>query len=339
MSLDLYVKKVKKNAFRITKHRNKTALRIRVPGGHLDVKYLDLIKNIAEKYGNGTVHITTRQGFEIPDIPFEKMDEVNKKIKDIIRGVEVANGVKIDDIEKGYPAAGTRNVSACIGNRVCPFANFDTTALALRIEKEIFPNNYHVKVAVTGCPNDCIKAHLQDFGIIGQSEPQYEYNSCIGCEACVKNCKQRVTGALTMLNGKVVRDANRCIGCGECVLKCPTASWTRNPQKFFRVVILGRTGKKNPRLAQTFAEWLNEDAVVQIVKNVYAYAEKYIDKSLDKEHIGYIVDRTGFPIFKEMILKDVVLNKEAKIADSINFSGYPYEKDFNMSMAKITPKY
>ena len=298
-----------------------------------------MIKNIAEKYGNGTVHITTRQGFEIPDIPFEKMDEVNKKIKDIIRGVEVANGVKIDDIEKGYPAAGTRNVSACIGNRVCPFANFDTTALALRIEKEIFPNNYHVKVAVTGCPNDCIKAHLQDFGIIGQSEPQYEYNSCIGCEACVKNCKQRVTGALTMLNGKVVRDVNRCIGCGECVLKCPTAAWTRNPQKFFRVVILGRTGKKNPRLAQTFAEWLNEDAVVQIVKNVYAYAEKYIDKSLDKEHIGYIVDRTGFPIFKEMILKDVVLNKEAKIADSINFSGYPYEKDFNMSMAKITPKY
>jgi anaerobic sulfite reductase subunit C len=81
MSLDLHVKKIKKNAFRITKNRNKTALRIRVPGGHLDAKYIDIIKEIAQNYGNGTVHITIRQGFEIPDIPFEKMDEVNKKLK------------------------------------------------------------------------------------------------------------------------------------------------------------------------------------------------------------------------------------------------------------------
>jgi anaerobic sulfite reductase subunit C len=120
----------------------------------------------------------------------------------------------------------------------------DTTALALRIEKEIYPNNFHVKVAVTGCPNDCIKSRMHDFGIVSISEPLYEYSRCIGCEVCVKNCKKKVTGALYMHNNKVKRDARRCIGCGECVLKCPTSAWTRNTTKFFDLSIMGRTGKK-----------------------------------------------------------------------------------------------
>ena len=327
MSMDLDLKQVKKNAYRVTKVRNKTALRIRVPGGHLDVKHLDLIKEIADKYGNGSVHITIRQGFEIPDIPFEKMGEINEMLAPIIKGMEIDYGVSIDDVKAGYPAAGTRNISACIGNRVCPFANFDTSALAVKIEKAVFPNNHHVKIAVTGCPNDCIKAHLQDYGIIGVCEPEYDYERCIGCEACVTNCKKRVTGALTMVNGKVKRDERRCIGCGECVLKCPVSSWTRNPQKYYRVVIMGRTGKKNPRLAQTFIDWADEESIIKILQNTYDYVSKYIDTSLDKEHVGYIVDRTGYPIFREHILKGVTLNPKAKVAEFIDFSGYKYEKD------------
>lgn len=327
MSMDLDLKLVKKNAYRVTKVRNKTALRIRVPGGHLDVKHLDLIKEIADKYGNGSVHITIRQGFEIPGIPFEKMGEINEMLAPIIKGMEIDYGVSIDDVKAGYPAAGTRNISACIGNRVCPFANFDTSALAVKIEKAVFPNNHHVKIAVTGCPNDCIKAHLQDYGIIGVCEPEYDYDRCIGCEACVTNCKKRVTGALTMVNGKVKRDERRCIGCGECVLKCPVSAWTRNPQKYYRVVIMGRTGKKNPRLAQTFIEWADEESIIKILQNTYDYVSRYIDTFLDKEHVGYIVDRTGYPVFKEHILKDVTLNPKAKVAEFIDFSGYKYEKD------------
>ena len=36
--MDLNTKNLKKNAFRVTKVRNKTASRIRVPGGHLEAK-------------------------------------------------------------------------------------------------------------------------------------------------------------------------------------------------------------------------------------------------------------------------------------------------------------
>ncbi|MCX7920898.1 MAG: sulfite reductase subunit C [Clostridia bacterium] len=325
--MDLNVKAIKKNAFRITKVRGKTALRIRVPGGLIEAKHLQAVKEIAEQYGDGTVHITIRQGFEIPGIPFEKMDEVNQKIAQMIKEVEIDNGVDIDNAKKGYPASGTRNISACIGNEVCPFANYNTAKLAQRIEREVFPNDYHVKIAVTGCPNDCIKAHMQDFGIIGMADTQYERDRCVSCEACVKNCSLRVTGALIMHNGKVRKDERRCVGCGECVLTCPTAAWSRNPEKFYKLVIMGRTGKKNPRLAQPFLEWVDEETIIKVIKNTYEYIDKYIDRSLPKEHVGYIVDRTGYQVFKEYALKGVVLGPKARVAEHINFGGYLYERD------------
>ena len=313
--MDINTKALKKNAFRVTKHRGITALRVRVPGGHLPVQYFATIQKIADEYGNGTVHITTRQGFEIPGIDMKYMKEVNELIQPVIEGLEI-NQI---DPNTGYPAAGTRNVASCVGNNVCPFANYNTTELARRIEKAIFPNDYHVKVAVTGCPNDCIKARMQDFGVLGMTEPQYDSYRCIGCQACVTNCKKRATGALKFENFKVVRDHEKCIGCGECVGKCPTGAWTRSEEKYYKLIIMGRTGKKNPRIAKDFIKWIDEDSIIKIILNTYDYIHEYIDKDAPggKEHIGYIVDRTGFQEFKKWALKGVNLPRIAEVEDNI----------------------
>ncbi|NLA91143.1 MAG: sulfite reductase subunit C, partial [Synergistaceae bacterium] len=111
MSLDLNRKKIAKNAFRITKMRNSTAIRIRVPGGHLGAEDLRDIAGIAEKFGDGNLHITIRQGFEIPNIPFERMAEVNEALTPIIERLELPWGVEFGPSGEGYPAAGMRNIS------------------------------------------------------------------------------------------------------------------------------------------------------------------------------------------------------------------------------------
>lgn len=315
MSRDINTRTLMKNAFRVTKHRNKTAVRIRVPGGHLDAKYFDILKEISEKYGNGTVHMTTRQGFEIPDIDMDKVDEVNKLIQPVIEGYDINQ----EEVNTGYPAAGTRNIAACIGNRVCPFANYDTTGLAKRIEKAVFPNDYHVKIAITGCPNDCIKARMNDFGVLGMTQTQNDSYRCVSCQTCVKNCKKRATGALKMENYKVVRDHEKCIGCGECVNKCPMGAWSRSEKKYYKLVIMGRTGKKNPRIAEDFIKWIDEESIIKIILNTYKYIEVYIDPEAPngKEHIGYMVDRTGYQEFKRYALEGVNLPELAEIAKYI----------------------
>lgn len=320
--MDINTKKLKKNAFRVTKRRGITASRVRVPGGFLKAEYLGLIQEIADKYGDGTVHLTTRQGFEIPGIDMEDIAEVNILLQPIIEGLEINQEIP----GKGYTAAGTRNVSACIGNKVCPFANYNTTNFAKKIEKAIFPNDLHFKIALTGCPNDCIKARMHDFGIIGMTEPQFDKDKCVSCGACVRACTKKSTAALHAENYRPVRDHSKCIGCGECVINCPTGAWTRSKEKYYRLAIMGRTGKKNPRLAEDFIVWVDEESIIKIILNTYKYVEEYIDKNAPggKEHIGYIVDRTGFMEFKKWALEGVELSDKAILKDNIYWSGIRY---------------
>lgn len=320
--MDINTKKLKKNAFRVTKTRGFTASRIRVPGGKIDAKYLSMVQEIAEKYGDGTVNITTRQGFEVPGIRFEDIDKVNDLLQPIIEGLEI-NQV---DEGMGYSAAGTRNISACVGNNICPYANYNTTEFAKKIEKAIFPNDLHFKVALTGCSNDCAKVRLNDFGIVGMTEPQYDMNKCVSCGACVKACTRKSTGALTMNNYKIQRDHKKCIGCGECVIACPTDAWTRSREKYYKLVLLGRTGKKNPRMAKDFIAWVDEESIIKIICNTYNYVKEYIDKDASggKEHIGYIVDRTGFSEFKKWAMEGVNLSDKTIVQETMYWDGIKY---------------
>jgi len=187
------------------------------------------------------------------------------------------------------------------------------------MEKEIFPNDLHFKVAFTGCPNDCIKTRMQDFGIIGMTEPQYEKERCVNCLACVKACKRKSVDALSVENYRIVRNKEKCTGCGECIINCPTRAMTRNPEKYYRLVTMGRTSKRNPRLAEDFLVWTTEDVITQIIKNTYKFVENYIDRAAPggKEHIGYIIDRAGFKEFTKWALKDVDLGDKTIVKDPV----------------------
>ena len=258
-NLDINIGKLKKNAFRYSKVRGETASRIRIPGGVIDAASLGKVVEIAEKYGNGVIDITNRQGIEIPGIKLTDMDAVNKEIQGIIEALEINQ----KEPGMGYPSSGTRNIQACPGSRLCPFGCYDTTAFAQKMEKLVYPNDRHVKIAFTGCSNDCGKVRMADFGIIGMTEPQYDPNRCVGCEQCINFCRRRSVGALSLVNGKVVRDTAKCIGCGVCVAYCPTRAWTRSKEHYFRLVLLGRTGKRNPRLAEDFIKWCDEENILR----------------------------------------------------------------------------
>lgn len=320
--MDINTKKLKKNAFRVLKDRGMTASRIRVPGGRMDAKYLKDIQYIADTYGNGTIHLTIRQGFEIPGIPFEKMPEVNALLQPIIEGLDINQEIP----GKGYTASGTRNIMACVGNSMCPYGCYDTTAFARKMEKTIFPNDLHFKVAFTGCSNDCGKVRMHDFGIIGMTLPQLDPSRCVSCGACVKTCKKKSVGALETVNYRPSRNEEKCIGCGECVLSCPNMAWTRSEKKYYKLTLLGRTGKKNPRMGEDFIKWADEESILKIVKNTYDYVREYIDPTAPggKEHIGYIVDRTGFEEFKKWALKDVNLPAIAEVNETIYWGGIKY---------------
>ncbi|MCI8577520.1 MAG: sulfite reductase subunit C [Lachnospiraceae bacterium] len=322
--MDINTKKLKKNAFRVSKKRGIGASRIRVPGGYLNAGVLGMVQEIAQTYGNGYVHLTSRQGFEIEGIRLEDMDEINRKLQPILELI----GTRQTEPDTGYPASGTRNISACIGNNVCPFANYNTAEFARRIEGEVFPNDLHFKIALTGCANDCAKARMHDFGIIGMTMPQYDPDRCVACQACIKGCKSLSVNALRIENYKIKRDEEKCVGCGVCVTKCPTRAFTRSRKKYYKLTIMGRTGKRNPRLGEDFLIWADADNIVKIILNTYRFVDRYIspDAPARKEHIGYIIDRVGFEEYKKWALEGVELMPETIVKECVYWSGIHFDR-------------
>ena len=58
-------------------------LRLACVGGTLTAENLKKIAEVAEKYGDGYVHLTSRQGVEIP---FIKLDDIDDVTADLAKG-------------------------------------------------------------------------------------------------------------------------------------------------------------------------------------------------------------------------------------------------------------
>ena len=70
MNHDIDIKKTRINCFRQSKVPGEFMLQMRVPGAVIDAKYLKVVMEIAEKWGNGTFHLGTRQTLNAPGIKY-----------------------------------------------------------------------------------------------------------------------------------------------------------------------------------------------------------------------------------------------------------------------------
>lgn len=154
MNHDIDVKAVRINNFRQSKVDGEFMLQMRVPGSIIDAKHLSVIQHICQTWGNGTFHVGMRHTLNAPGIKYENIPAVNEYLADYINEVEVEMcGIDMET-SAGYPTIGARNIMACIGNVHCIKGNVNTQDMARKVEKLIFPSHYHIKLAVSGCPND-----------------------------------------------------------------------------------------------------------------------------------------------------------------------------------------
>ena len=206
---------LKKGGFMKQKQKGYGSLRLQVVGGNLTAENIRVVSEVAQKYGRGYVHMTSRQGIEIPFIKVEELAEVKEAL--------AAGGVKT-----GVCGPRVRTVTACQGSEVCPSGCIDTYTLARELDERYFGRElpHKFKLGVTGCQNNCLKAEENDVGIKGGMEVKYIENACISCGVCVKACR---SDALSLVDGKVILDASKCNNCGRCVKSCPTDAWEGTP--------------------------------------------------------------------------------------------------------------
>ena len=202
---------LKKGGFMRQKQKGCFSLRLKVVGGNLTAENIAVIAKVAEKYGKGYVHMTSRQSVEIPFIQLADVE--------IVKAELAAGGV-----QTGVCGPRVRTITACQGSEVCPSGCIETYELAKEIDERYFGRElpHKFKFGITGCQNNCLKAEENDFGIKGGLEVTWVKEDCIFCGVCEKACRE---GALTIKEDKILFDRSKCNHCGRCVKACPTDVW------------------------------------------------------------------------------------------------------------------
>ena len=227
---------------------------------------------------------------------------------------DTLNEVPYDNIEKtiaflgehglmtGGTGAKVRPVVSCKGT-TCQYGLIDTFALSKKIHERFYVGYHDVvlphkfKIAVGGCPNNCVKPNLNDMGIIGQRIPKPDAEKCRGCKKCQieKSCPVHVP---KLVDGKLYIDPEECIHCGRCKGKCPFGA-VPEYQNGYKIYIGGRWGKRishGQALTRIFTE--EEEVMAVIEKAILLFK----NEGIAGERFADTVKRLGFEYVNEKLI-------------------------------------
>jgi sulfite reductase (ferredoxin) len=125
--------------------------------GRVSADTLDVIADLAERYGSGRVSTTTEQKMVILDVPPERTG-------DLVAELEAAG-------LPARPSAFRRHTMACTGIEFCKLAIVETKARAAdlisELERRLPDFDVPVTINVNGCPNSCARIQTADIGLKG----------------------------------------------------------------------------------------------------------------------------------------------------------------------------
>src|SRR5579884_1642781 len=134
-------------------------VRTKVPGGRLTSRQIRQLAFIADEFGGGKGHLTTRQNMQFHFVPLRRVPDLLHALAD----------VRLTTREACYNTV--RNVTACPLAGLHPEEVFDVQPYARRLafaflHKELtdsLPRKF--KVAFSGCPEDCMATAINDVGL------------------------------------------------------------------------------------------------------------------------------------------------------------------------------
>ena len=250
-------------------------IRLRTVGGDLNAGELNAIARVSQKYGRGEVHLTTRQGVEIPFVHVDDLEAAREELEE--------NGIVL-----GVCGPRVRGIVACPGTAVCTSAIMETKELAAELDRAYFrqPAPHKFKIGVSGCPNSCSKPIENDVGVMGGVLPGWDKEACISCRLCVSICP---VNAIEEKDSEFMLDEKKCIYCGLCIKNCSTSAWTAKKTGY--TLFLGGTLGKKPRLGTRAKELIEtKEKLLGHVERAFTF---YLAHGKKKERFGHTLDRIG----------------------------------------------
>ena len=295
-------KRVKAMGFLSNKGTDNFSGRIITVNGKITAAQQRCIAEAAEKFGNGAVTFTTRLTIEVQGIPYEKIEEFQAYIAR-------------EGLVTGGTGSQVRPVVSCKGT-TCQYGLLDSFALSEEIHHRFYEGYHGVKlphkfkIAVGGCPNNCVKPDLNDLGIIGQYIPSVDQDECNGCKKCgvVQVCPM---GAARLEDGVLEIDREACNNCGRCVERCHFDAMSGTYG--YKIYIGGRWGKKVAQgraLSKIFTG--QAEALAVIEKAILLFREQ----GKTGERFAKTIERLGFENVEAQLLDNGLLERKQQILDA-----------------------
>lgn len=271
--------------------------RVITRNGKITAEEMRAITEAAERFGNGQVAMTSRLTIEIQHVPFDNIEPLREFLAQ-------------SGLETGGTGSKVRPVVSCKGT-TCQYGLIDTFALSEEIHERFYHGYNNVKlphkfkIAVGGCPNNCVKPDLNDLGVIGQKVPMIALDKCRGCKVCqvVNACPINVP---EVKDGKVVIDDNACNHCGRCVGKCPFGA-LEGFTSGYRIFIGGRWGKKVAKGRYLEKVFTDKEEVLNVIEKAILL---FREQGITGERFADTVDRLGFENVQEQLLSDGLLQRK-----------------------------
>lgn len=296
-------KAVKALGFLSNKGTDNFSGRIITVNGKLNAEQWKVIGEAAEKFGNGVITLTTRLTIEVQGIPYDKIEDFRAYLQ--------AAG-----LATGGTGSLVRPVVSCKGT-TCQYGLLDSFALSEEIHHRFYEGYRTVrlphkfKIAVGGCPNNCVKPDLNDLGIIGQYIPQFEEDECNGCKKCSVEATCPM-GAAKVVDGILEIDKEKCNNCGRCVGTCHFDALNEGTYGY-KIYIGGRWGKKvaqGQALSKIFTD--KEEALAVIEKAILLFREQ----GQTGERFAKTIERLGFENVEAQLLANDLLERKQQILDA-----------------------
>lgn len=282
---DINYKELKKGGFMKQIHKDRFSMRLKAVGGQLTVEQLNTIQEVAQKYGQGYVHLTSRQGVEIPFVKLADIEQVKQEL--------AAGGLQL-----GACGPRVRTITACQGGDICPSGLIRTTALAKDFDQRYggreLPHKF--KLGITGCRNNCLKAEENDLGVKGGMLPIWAENSCIFCCLCQAVCPAGVI-KVQKEDKKLTFDEDGCLYCGKCVKACPVSAWTG--KSGFIVSFGGLYGNRITIGQQLLPLLFSTETLHRVIETTLAFFAKH---GRQGERFANTLNRVGWDLLRKELM-------------------------------------
>jgi dissimilatory sulfite reductase (desulfoviridin) alpha/beta subunit len=206
-----------------------------------------------------------------------------------------------------------RPVVSCKGTS-CVFGLIDTFGLSEKIHYAFYKGYHNVKlphkfkIAVGGCPNNCVKPDLNDIGIVGQCVPVYDTEKCKGCKKCAVESACPVN-AVKLTEGKAEYSLTDCNNCGRCKGKCPFGAFSGYAQGY-KIFIGGRWGKRVARGIPLTRVFASEKEVLTVIESSILFFKEY---GVAGERFNDTIVRIGFDEAEKIILSGELIKRKEEI--------------------------